>query len=748
MPVSARVRLLPGAPLVLLAVVAAGTVLQVLVATGLLPAALAAHAPLLGLLAPLGVVAVLRWRQRTVPAERDVWQRLGYGAVAVAVAAVVGALLATSADLRTAAVTVTWWAPAAAYVFLYGGVVRWNRYGTEVADPDNLLTGVAAALSWVALTQAAVDGFGRPESLSVGQVAPLVVHIAVGQLLLITTLLQRVLGDLRRDLRPWLLAGAFGGMELTACLVLAEAAAPAWVGAAGAAGCLLVAVAATLTPLPARPRPSDAASSMAGAFSVIVIGTGALLASGFSGGSAVALLCGGLAVLGGGVRLLIGVRDLFQLAETRAEAMTDPLTGLPNRRAVLRRLDEAGAAGADVVFALLDLDRFKEVNDGLGHAAGDDLLRQVTARLSPVLRAGDLLGRLGGDEFAVVAAVEPGASAAGTAEHLCRRLREPFTEPFVLGGLAVHVGVSIGATTGRPAAGGEEETARLLQEADAAMYDAKRSGGGSALYDQARHAGSGTALTLVEELRAGIAGGQLVLHHQQQVDVRTGRVAGVEALVRWQHPRLGLLEPARFLGPAEAHGLIGALTDEVLAQAVGQLATWRVHHPDLRMSVNLSPSNLQDTALPDRLAALLAAAGVPAGALTLEVTETVLLADPERSRAVVAALRTLGVDISIDDFGTGYCSLAYLRELSVSELKLDRSFTADLLRDARTEAIVASVVGLARRLGLRVVAEGVEDEVTLARLAELGCDLTQGFLHGRPAPATDLELVLPGPSRV
>ncbi|RBY86020.1 hypothetical protein DQ240_11260 [Blastococcus sp. TF02A-26] len=271
------------------------------------------------------------------------------------------------------------------------------------------------------------------------------------------------------------------------------------------------------------------------------------------------------------------------------------------------------------------------------------------------------------------------------------------------------------------------------------MYGAKRSGRGTALYDESEHAEGGTTLVLVEELRAGLPAGELVLHHQPQVDIRTGRVEGVEALVRWAHPTRGLLGPGEFLPVAEAHGLMGALTDQVLAGAVAQLAQWQDRGSDLRMSVNLSASNLLDSRLPRRVAALLEEYGVPARCLTLEVTETVLLADSERSTAVISALRDLGVEISIDDFGTGYCSLAYLRQLPVNELKLDRSFTADLVSDVRTEAIVASTVELAHRLGLRVVAEGVEDECTLARLSALGCDQSQGYLHSPPLPAAELE---------
>jgi EAL domain-containing protein (putative c-di-GMP-specific phosphodiesterase class I) len=281
--------------------------------------------------------------------------------------------------------------------------------------------------------------------------------------------------------------------------------------------------------------------------------------------------------------------------------------------------------------------------------------------------------------------------------------------------------------------------AHLLREADVAMYDAKRSGAGVALYDSSRHADSSGHLALVEELRSAIAGGQLVLHHQPQLDIGTGATVGVEALVRWQHPARGLLLPGDFLPLAEVHGLMGVLTEEVLTQAVAQAAVWRGRGLDLRMSVNLSASNLLDAALPGRVAGLLQEHGLPTESLVLEVTESVLLTDPDRSLAVVGALADLGVTVSIDDFGTGYSSLAYLRDLPVSELKLDRSFTADLLTEARTEAIVASTIELAHRLGLRVVAEGVEDEATLEHLRSLDCDTSQGYLHARPLPADQLE---------
>jgi EAL domain-containing protein (putative c-di-GMP-specific phosphodiesterase class I) len=302
----------------------------------------------------------------------------------------------------------------------------------------------------------------------------------------------------------------------------------------------------------------------------------------------------------------------------------------------------------------------------------------------------------------------------------------------------VHASASIGVTT----TDGEDDVRRptqLLRRADVAMYDAKRSGIGVALYDGDRHADSSGHLALVEDLRTALVEGQLLLHHQPQLDAATGRLTGVEALVRWAHPERGLLHPLDFLPLAEVHGLMGALTDVVLTQAVTQCAEWRRRGLDLRISVNLSASNLLDTSLPARVADLLDVHGVPSSALVLEVTESVLLSDPDRSVAVIGALARLGVTVSIDDFGTGYSSLAYLRELPVAELKLDRSFTADLLINVRSEAIVASTIELAHRLGQLVVAEGVEDDATLDRLRSLGCDISQGYLHSRPLPASELE---------
>jgi predicted signal transduction protein with EAL and GGDEF domain len=320
-----------------------------------------------------------------------------------------------------------------------------------------------------------------------------------------------------------------------------------------------------------------------------------------------------------------------------------------------------------------------------------------------VLRTGDLLGRLGGDEFAVVAVLDAGAVPDEASAALGDRLLARLGEPFRIGGMAVHVASSIGLTSrgalAAPADGRTGAAELLLQQADAAMYAAKRAGTGVTVFDRTRHGDVSGHLALVEELRTGLRTGQLVLFHQPQVDVRSGVPLGVEALVRWAHPQRGLLGPAEFLPLAEVHGLMGLITDEVLRQAVTQAAAWWHGGRRLRMSVNLSASNLLDTDLPARVSALLEDTGLPPEGLVLEVTESVLISDPDRSLAVVARLADLGVTVSIDDFGTGYSSLSYLRELPVAELKLDRSFTAGLLTDARTEAIVASTITLATGSG-------------------------------------------------
>ena len=750
MTVPARLRPLPGAPRWALVLVAALAALEV--GTGLVPglragpaastAITAAHM-LLVLTLNCCLCGVLAWRARSVPHERLLWRRLALAAVVSAACMALSIALNLFPATGRIAFLPMVWAPLLVFPLVYGGLVRWNRYSTDLADPHDVLNGLSAVLAVVAV-MATVVGYSGSDlaTLPWWQLQPLFVQCAAAFVIAGTALSVPFVAGLRHDPRSWLVVAAYTALLAAGTVKLTDPGRPVgWVGTATAVSVVALCLAATLRPPPSIPQPTDPAASTIGAFIIVVASTAVLVGSAVATASPIAIWCAALAVTGSSVRLLVNVRELAQLAVSRREALTDELTGLANRRAVLRRLEQACTDELPVVLALLDLDKFKEVNDGLGHAAGDDLLRLVAQRLGDALSTGDLVGRLGGDEFAIVAGVPAGSSPELRADELRQSLTTWLTEPFAVGGLSLHTGVSVGVTH-RHGSGLDEAVmtpTQLLREADAAMYDAKRSGRGVAVYDSARHTDSSGHLALVEELRTALTTGQLVLHHQPQVDVRTGRTLGVEALVRWQHPVRGLLGPADFLSLAEVHGLMGAVTDVVLTQAIAQAATWRCAGLDLRVSVNLSASNLLDTGLPGRVADLLRRHDLSPEVLVLEVTESVLLSDPERSLAVVAALDRLGVTVSIDDFGTGWSSLTYLRALPLGELKLDRSFTTDLLTDARTAAIVASTIALAHDLGLRVVAEGVEHEATLARLEALGCDESQGYLHSRPLPSAELD---------
>jgi diguanylate cyclase (GGDEF)-like protein len=437
-------------------------------------------------------------------------------------------------------------------------------------------------------------------------------------------------------------------------------------------------------------------------------------------------------VLAAIARTAVTFREVRALNEVRLQARTDELSGLPNRRALLesaqRMLDDATAA-RPAALLLLDLDGFKEINDSLGHHAGDQLLRQVGPRLADDLGEGGLLGRLGGDEFAVLL---PHASL-DEAEARAERLRELILQPFTVEGIRLHVGVSIGvATAPVPAA----SVAELLRCADVAMYAAKASREGVHVYVPDPQGGTGDRLRTMEELRTALETDELEVYLQPQVDLADGGVAGVEALVRWNHPTRGLLSPAQLLPAAEQAGLLGRLTDTVLELSLTAAARWWPEHA-VPVSVNLSAANVTDLDLPWKVQASLARHHLPAGALTLELVEDTLMADPERGRLVLGELRRLGVRTSIDDYGTGYSSLAYLRHLPADELKLDRSLTADVGADDRAAAIVEHTVALAHALGLRLVAEGVEDDATGAALARLGCDIAQGYAIARPMPVSD-----------
>jgi diguanylate cyclase (GGDEF)-like protein len=424
-----------------------------------------------------------------------------------------------------------------------------------------------------------------------------------------------------------------------------------------------------------------------------------------------------------------------QAAENEHQARHDALTGLLNRSSFYERVHAAIASvrgGHRVAVMIVDLDRFKEVNDTLGHHSGDLLLKQAGERLERALRSADVLARLGGDEFAVLLPdVESFEAASGTAARVGRALEEPF----VLHGLTVHIEASTGVAL-YPDHGGDVEL--LMQRADVAMYAAKGSAASFELYAPEHDRHSPGRLALLGELRHALERDEFVLHYQPKASLRTGRVEGVEALVRWVHPERGLVPPDQFIPLAEQTGVIKPLTAWVVDEALRQCAEWRVRGLDLSVAVNLSVRNLLDAQLPESIAALLRRHEVPPPKLELEITEGTIVADQVRALDVLSRINAMGVGISIDDFGTGYSSLAYLKDLPVRELKIDRTFVNNMTEDGDDAFIVRSTIDLARNLGLEVVAEGVETEAVWDQLALLGCDVAQGYYLSRPVPAAAL----------
>ncbi|HXD82107.1 MAG TPA: PAS domain S-box protein [Candidatus Acidoferrum sp.] len=446
----------------------------------------------------------------------------------------------------------------------------------------------------------------------------------------------------------------------------------------------------------------------------------------------------------------IGTRHLFiatlrDISERKAhtdaleyQALHDALTGLPNRSLFGDRLRQAllAARRNQKMFGvlLLDLDRFKDINDALGHDRGDSLLQEVTARLRGVLRATDTIARLGGDEFAVLTtdAKHPDDVVA-TAKKILAALEGPFA----IADQMVETGASIG-TAMYPLHGDDPST--LLRRADVAMYVAKRSGGGYAVYAPEQEAQTLRRSGLAGELRRSIPQGELVLHFQPQITLATGAIHSVEALVRWNHPREGLMPPDRFIPMAEETGIIHPLTAWVIDSALAQLTKWLADGLDVSVSLNVSPRNIEDHSLEEMVARALGTFKVEPQRLTLEITEGVAMA--AAAAKALHRLNEMGVRLALDDFGTGYSSLLYLMRLPVNEIKIDRSFVSALASDPDSGAIVRSAVGLGHNLGLRVVAEGLQDRAAEAVLVEAGCDAAQGFLIGRPVPEREITTLL------
>ncbi len=684
---------------------------------------------------------------RRRPAEATAWR-----AIAVSLSCTVTGNLAYSlVVLRLPEVPYPSWADVfwlASYPALYVGLVALIRAHVPRFHPSMWLDGLIGALGATAVAVSVL--LGPSLTLSEGDPAAVAFNLAypVADVLLLAVLVGvgAILG--LRGEPVLLLVGAgittnllgdIAYLQLVAAGVYVDGGPLdlTWLG-----GALLLTLAAGRTRTADAPPAAAPVGSRVGwrvlAVPAVCNGTSvALLAVGWGGRFPDVVLWTAVGcIVAGIVRTAMTFREVRSFHEVHAEARTDELTGLPNRRALLERAADVLATAGErpAALLLLDLDGFKEVNDSLGHDAGDALLRLIAPRLRDAAGPGALAARLGGDEFAVLLPEASLTDALATA----RRVQECLAEPFPLESIRVHVGASIGvATAPVPAA----DVTSLLRCADVAMYAAKTSREGVRVYLPEPGTETGDRLHTMEQLRDALADDQLLVHLQPQVDPADHRVVGVEALVRWQHPARGLLGPADLLPAAERAGLIRPLSAAVLELSLSAVAGWWPEHR-VPVSVNLSAADVTDLDLPLKVAAALQRHGLPAAALTVELVEDTLMTDAERGRVVLQQLRDLGVRTSIDDYGTGYSSLGYLRRLPADELKLDRSLTQDLDTDPAARLIVEYTVALAHGLGLSVVAEGVEDLAVAGVLADLDCDVVQGYVFARPMPVADFVALL------
>lgn len=552
--------------------------------------------------------------------------------------------------------------------------------------------------------------------------------------------------------RPWMLLAtgiALFAVADTAYVVLLaqDAAHPYVVSPIWVAGIQVIAAAAVWERSDAVVRVhSSTAATLALPLTFAVAITAFLVAAAFADLPPASAILAGITLLLIIARTGLTFRENLALSETQHLARTDDLTGLANRRHLVAALERLGRSRGPSGLLICDLDGFKFINDTLGHHAGDQILAEVGRRLQ-LLEGFQLIARLGGDEFAAIVPTPAGDTSLRTAAH---RWQKVFAEPVMIDGIALQVTGSVGgALASDGMAPGE-----LLRHADVAMYTAKEDERPFEIYRAERDDHSPAQLRLAGELRSGLRAGQLKIHYQPKVAVATGELCGVEALVRWEHPRHGLIPPEQMLSIAQRAGLMREVTSNVLDQALAQLATWHAAGSRITMAVNLSISDLHDVDLPAEVGQMLRRHGIRGDQLVLEVTEDLVMARPERVADVVSGLRRLGIAIALDDFGAGRSSLAYVRRLQVAELKIDKQFMMRVERDADARAIVRGAVELAHELGLRVVAEGVETPIGLQLLAETDCEEAQGYLISKPVPAEQIDLdlrvpvPLPAPRRV
>ena len=443
------------------------------------------------------------------------------------------------------------------------------------------------------------------------------------------------------------------------------------------------------------------------------------------------LLAIGLLVLLASVLGVLATRALPRRRGDHEVGMIDPLTGLPNRELFNSMTERALAEcppGGMVAVLLMDLNRFKEVNDSLGHFNGDLVIERVGKRLRTVLREGDQVARLGGDEFAMLL---PNVAAKDSVAGAAQRVHDALGEPFSVGGLALNVEASIGSALYPTDV---DKAGKLLQAADVAMYAAKQAHTGHEFYSPDQHKYTPARLGLVAQLNRAMEGRELVLHYQPKARFTTGTVEGVEALARWNHPRRGLLMPDEFIPVTEHTAMIRPMTIYLLETALEQVQSWSREGIELNVAVNLSAQLLLDLQLPREIGRMLSRVGTPASKLELEITESAIMSDPRRARRVLERMREMGVSLAIDDFGTGYSSLVALKQMPVSTIKVDKSFVMSMEDNPDDAAIVRSTVGLGHNLGLQVVAEGVETPAAWRELKDMGADYAQGYYLSKPLP--------------
>jgi len=669
-------------------------------------------------------------RLRFSRADGLLWVLLSAGLVLTLAGGITSALTGDRVD-HTGLADVFW---LAAYPPWYAALIVISRHylgGTHRSFwLDGLLTGLASATYVSALFLDDLAGLSQ---------TALVVNIAypAADLALLGILFGTLLMIGRPSPQGMLLAAGLlftlaSDTLRTVGLAGAETQASAAMSVTWALGLLLLAAAAWARPAPGRVLPVGGWWELTSPACIASLACGILVADHFAGLPTAAILLAAATFACALARLVWTLREVRSLALHRREALTDDLTGLPNRRALFRELAVLTAAGERSTRRLallqLDLDGFKELNDTLGHHAGDDLLVAVSRRLEAVVPG--TLARLGGDEFAAI--VPEGHDARAVADAIGHALHAPLD----IEGVSVAVNASVGIAHFPQDA---QDSRELARRADVAMYDAKRLGTVVAGYTAEHDEHSLDRLALAADLRHAFDRDELWLAFQPQVDIATGRISGAEALIRWRHPTRGDVPPGVLLPIAERTGLMPQLTLWVLEQAVAQAAQWRRAGLDIRVGVNVSAIVLVDATLPDRIADTLARHALTPDNLCVEVTEDAVMRDTSRAIAILVQIKRSGVEISVDDFGTGQSSLEQLKNVPADELKLDRSFVLGMVDDPQDAAIVGSVVGLGRALGLRVVAEGVETPQAWQRLADLGCDVAQGFGLARPMPAAQFE---------